>query len=591
MKRGRGHSRLCGRRWRGLPDRSRLFAWCAAAIAWVLPAAGGPGRASLTDAANAITELDTRGALEILKALESDAPAVAFERARLSVYLGDCDTASATLGTLQDTPEVRQLAELSKSCAGAVAASVVVEDARAGLWIRLQDDGDRVLVPFITDVAVKARSVVERDFGVVLPRPLRIDLVRDLFSLAAVSGLPVTAAETTGTVAVARWGRVTMLSPRAAPRGYPWEDTLAHEITHLALSRATRDQAPLWLQEGLAKREETRWRAERPFDHEPSPDDVARHALDTGTSVGISQLGPSIAMLPTPYAASVAFAEVTSFIEYWLAKNGRGALHLLLLDLKELGEADAALRSVSGYDLASWERLWHAHLAELPAPEGPGNAIEAIRSDFRGGPRLAEDDPRMLARAVRLGELLYGRGAVGHAAQRFETALAVDKSSPSLRWRAGRALIGDGRPEQARSLFERLEDVGSGHAGWFALRGRFLRAEGQAAESERAFALGIALNPFLEDAACEGTLRVPGQSARRGEPPPRLALRSARCRHHRPQVPGERFARRQEKCRKTDRMARGPRHTRHNASWKRKNATVLARAELACSVPAAAGRA
>jgi hypothetical protein len=131
--------------------------------------------------------------------------------------------------------------------------------------------------------------------------PLRIDLVRDLFSLSAVSGLPVAAAETTGTVAVARWGRVTMITPRATSLGYPWEDTLAHEITHLALSRATRDNAPLWLQEGIAKREETRWRPERPFDDAYDHDHVARTALAAGRCRR-RQARPPIAMLPTPEA-------------------------------------------------------------------------------------------------------------------------------------------------------------------------------------------------------------------------------------------------------------------------------------------------
>jgi hypothetical protein len=43
----------------------------------------------------------------------------------------------------------------------------------------------------LTDVAVRARAALEKDLGVEMPRPLRIDLVRDLFSLSAVSGLPV----------------------------------------------------------------------------------------------------------------------------------------------------------------------------------------------------------------------------------------------------------------------------------------------------------------------------------------------------------------------------------------------------------------
>ena len=47
--------------------------------------------------------------------------------------------------------------------------------------------------------------------------------------------------------AIAKWGRVTMLSPRAMTHGYAWADTLAHELTHLSITRATRDRAPLWL--------------------------------------------------------------------------------------------------------------------------------------------------------------------------------------------------------------------------------------------------------------------------------------------------------------------------------------------------------
>ncbi|HEV8245595.1 MAG TPA: hypothetical protein VGP93_07495, partial [Polyangiaceae bacterium] len=220
-----------------------------------------PGNVTRT-VSEAITEIDLERARRLLDHAEADSPAIVFERARLAVYLGECDVAATLLEVPQflDSKEALQLAELAQSCARATVAGFVLEDEKRGIWLRMQDDADRVLAPFIFDVAARARAALERDLGVDLPRPLRIDLVRDLFSLAAISGLPVTAAETTGTLAVARWGRVNMLSPRATPLGYPWQDTLAHEITHLMLTRASRDQAPLWLQEGIAKREETRWR-------------------------------------------------------------------------------------------------------------------------------------------------------------------------------------------------------------------------------------------------------------------------------------------------------------------------------------------
>jgi hypothetical protein len=371
----------------------------------------------------------------------------------------------------------------------------VVEDQAAGLWIRLQDEADRVLVPFLTEVAVQAREQVRLDLGVELPRPLRIDLVRDLFTLSAISGLPVAAAENTGTVAVARWGRITMLSPRATQQGYPWEDTLAHEITHLALSRATRDRAPLWLQEGIAKRQETRWRKPRPFDQEPAPDAIAQRALLEGRSVGVDKLGPSIAMLPTPEAASIAFSEVTSFMEYWVRENGTPALHLLLLDLKGLGsdDASASLRSVTGYDLSQWIVRWQLWLRALPQPTASDDHEREVNAQARNE----------LPRRLRLGDLLFSRGQSSAAAQQLDLAVKGAPREGALRWRAARAHLAIQALNEAKTALGKDDEIRSLHGGYFALRGR-LDAEAKEPRAESRFRLGIAVDPLLEDVACEG---------------------------------------------------------------------------------------
>lgn len=480
---------------------------------------------SANDVADAITELDVAHARSLLASADVDSAALALERARLSIYMGDCDTAGATLATLTGVKDAAPLAALARNCARATAGSLVIEDAARGLWIRLQDDADRVLVPLLSEVAADARAAIERDLGVVMPRPLRIDLVRDHFSLSALSGLPLQAAETTGTVAVARWGRVNMISPRAASGGFPWEDTLAHEITHLAITRATRDMAPLWLQEGLAKRQEIRWRAPRPFDGEPSADAVARNALVTGQSVGIGKLGPSIAMLPSADAASIAFAEVSSFIDYWIAENGRAALRLLFTDLKGLGadNASAALASVSGYDLDAWVLRWHEHLLKHPAndPEAQsgtltatGAAESALERDLFGE-RSAPVDGRERARALRAGDLLLARGAPGLATERLRGAFAGSPNDPLVRWKIGRTLFADGQAAQAVPLFGAPAELDFAHPGWFALKGRSLAAGGDQAGADGSFALGLALDPYLEDAACEGNFALHDASGRR----------------------------------------------------------------------------
>ena len=209
------------------------------------------GSVTATDVADAITELGRGARPHSAGGCRRRFCAPALERAALPSTWAIATPPSATLATLTGVKEAAPLAALAKNCARATAGSLVVEDTARGLWIRLQDDADRALLPLLSEVAANARAAIERDLGVVMPRPLRIDLVRDHFSLSALSGLPLQAAETTGTVAVARWGRVNMISPRAAPGGFPWEDTLAHEITHLADSRGRRATAPVGSRKGL----------------------------------------------------------------------------------------------------------------------------------------------------------------------------------------------------------------------------------------------------------------------------------------------------------------------------------------------------
>lgn len=475
--------------------------------------------------ADAITELDVNQARKLLAATDDDSQAVAFLRARLAVYLGDCDSAAAILSAprFANTPEGVALGQVARGCAGVVAGSVLIQDKKKGVWLRLQDSADKVLAPYIIDIAARARTRIEHDLGVKLPRPLRIILVRDLFSLSAVSGLPVKAAETTGTVAVARWGRVNIISPRATPMGYPWEDTIAHEITHLALSRATRDHAPLWLQEGIAKREETRWRPPHPFDRTPDPDREARDALLSGHSVGITKLGSSIAMLPTPEAASIAFAEVTSFMGYWIDQNGVPGLHLLLLDLKGLGEgsADAAMRSVTGEPLAVWIRRWQDNLrhrsdlsAKRPAPHGE-------EPDENAG--------KDLVRRVRLGDLLFNRGHSAAAAKELSPAVPEAGKVAAVRWRAARALLGSGQPDAARKALGGISDVTMLNGPWFGIDGRMQRSAGHPHQAEQAFELGISADPLSEEAACEGVTAPRGPHQHAAAALPQSARRRALC--------------------------------------------------------------
>lgn len=445
----------------------------------------------------AIIRLDVEAADKLLRGLQG--PLAARARARLDVYRADCEGAlsrlsGAALESLEGAKELRSYAE---RCAGATVGAQVTEDKTREIWLRMQDSSDRVLAQLVMDTAAEARDAIEKDLGTKLPRPLRIDLVRDLFSLSAVTGLPLDAAETTGTVAVARYGRVTMLSPRAPRHGYPWQDTLAHEITHLIVSRASFDRAPLWLQEGVAKREEKRWRVVRAFDDRDRPDPVAAAALVSGRLRGVDRLGSSIALLPSADAARIAFAEVTSFVGYWMERSGKRALPALLEEIALLGDADRALRGISGLGLNDWQVLWHASLLN--------RSREADLKMYPDGPA----SPVSVARALRLSELLFHGGRYEASFERAAMELDRAPETAALRFGAARSADRLGLAKEERAVLGSIAEVSSPHGGHLALLSRESKSSGELGRQ----ALG--LDPFLLEVAC---MDAPRESASKAEP-------------------------------------------------------------------------
>ncbi|MGC4064216.1 MAG: hypothetical protein QM784_06145 [Polyangiaceae bacterium] len=344
-------------------------------------------------------------------------------------------------------------------------------------------------MPLLADVADRAAKAIELRLHTKFPRPIRIELVSDLLSLSYMTGLPLEAAETTGTIAIARWGKVTVLSPRATRDGFPWQDTLAHELAHLGVSRKSGDEAPLWLQEGIAKRLESRWRAPLPQDDPRSARRQVKTALREGRTVGIDRLGPSIAMLPSPELAATAYAEVEDFLAYFVEQSGERALELLLIELRSLGSSntDRALRGVSGYSLAEWMRKWQHGVREDTVEDADATA-----------------DARIDYRNLRLGMLLGERRHWAAAIKRLEGASATVARDPEANHRVALAQLMLGRLQAARATLALADERRHLDGTWLAMQGRVEELLGHRDAAESAFERSLSFAPTLERVACRG---------------------------------------------------------------------------------------
>jgi hypothetical protein len=440
--------------------------------------------------------LDTDAARKELEGADADDPDVAIERGRLAIYEENCDSALLALSS----PQVLQdelgagLADIARGCARVTASTVVERDDARSIVVRFQDEADRALMPLLVDTVVKARDMLTRDLHVDWPKPTRVTVVRDLLSLSAMTGLPYESARTTGTVAVAKWGRVTLLSPRASRHGFAWRDTLTHELTHLAVTRATADRAPLWLQEGVAKRQEVRWREPGPFDDRPSPDAVVVRGIELKLDIPLDKLGPSIAMLPSADAAMVAFAEVTSFVRYYATAAGEDALPKLFAELKARKSPDDALTAASGATLSAWDKKWRGYLGERPR--------ESLSALFGLG-----EDPKALLELrerSRLAELLIGRSHPVAALVELDRVKGnrIALEDPHYRYLRARSLEALSKPEDARAALDTPKAVQGSFAPWWAIRGRLLRPS-DAASADVSFFEAVSNDPYDPEASCE----------------------------------------------------------------------------------------
>ena len=448
---------------------------------------------------------DTAEAARLLEYTNRGSPAIATENARLRLYTGDCDRVAEAAASVPHDEETDHMLEVAEGCARVTAGVTVVTDAPSGVEVRFQDESDQAMFPLIVDTVVSSRAMLERELGADWPRPTRIVVVRDQLSLSAMTGLPYAAAKTTGTAAVAKWGKVTMISPRAMAFGFDWRDTLAHELTHLALTRLTIDRAPLWLQEGFAKRQQVRWREPNPFDARSNPELTVRDGIAKKLDLPLDKLGNSLATLPSAQQASVAYAEVESFCGFLVRETSIDTMRSFFSELRSVNTVDDALKKATSAPLGDWEKRWRAWLSRLPvlAPKPPvTQAVKGVRK-LNERMRLFELLERRGDRDAALVEL----GDIGQA--------PFDPRAATLR---GRGLEAAGKADEAWSLAQ-PERLTGGSGPWWALRARLAstRDPGMSlAASERA----VSEDPFGFEAACQ---------ARPFTEAPQVLLRPALC--------------------------------------------------------------
>ncbi len=321
---------------------------------------------------------------------------------------------------------------------------------------------DEVLVPYVLGALEAQRRALEEDLGWAAPGKVTIEFVNDSRELARLSTLTEEEIKTSGTIALCKFNKLMVVSPKALVKGYDWLDTAAHEYTHYVVTARTRNNTPIWLHEGLAKYSESRWRGSGGELSALSAGQL-RRALEKNQLVTFEQMHPSMAKLPSQEAAALAFAEVTVAVEYLQSKGGRPLMNRIL-DLVAQGTgAEKAVAQALGVSFEGFLADWKRYMAARPLPGGGDGTVEKLR--FKGDPRHGGTHsewaaiPDQKARGfARLGEIFRERGRWSAARIEYAKAMArVGEGIPVLSDKFALAAMMSGRDELAQSaLLEAL---------------------------------------------------------------------------------------------------------------------------------------
>ena len=369
---------------------------------------------------------------EKLLAARPEDPLVTALVGTVKMYLGDYKGAVVDLREARNAgvPEIL-LAEAQAAEAARVATDGYAEKVTEHFIIRYRPGKDEILIPFATETLDKAYEQIGDLLGWKPKSRVIVEFYPAASTLAKVSSLTDDDIRNSGTIALCKWNRLMVTTPRGVMFGYAWRDTLAHELTHLLIGGASKNTVPIWLHEGIAKFAETAWRGEPGLGMSEEQQKRLRAAAEQNKLIPFEKMHPSMAKLPTQEQSSLAFAEVFTFIEYLVAKKGWAGIRGVMAELSKGASDKEAIRKVYGEPLKRLARRWMRTLKTRPIKR-TSQAGDKTRLVIKDSGDVPDDKLHGLSkqgrRYARAADLLYARGRVTAAQKELQKAYDATKS-------------------------------------------------------------------------------------------------------------------------------------------------------------------
>ena len=451
---------------------------------------------------------DARARLDPLLAADPQDPDLRFVNGRLAFFEGRYADAVQILDGLlaelgEGAPEAyRQMRDQVVATHDALKDFDEYQSPDGRFLIRYKGR-DKLLIPYAMEVLRGADKALSEDFAYRPKGRIVVEIYPEVRYLAAVSPLSEEDLETSGTIALCKYNRLMFTSPRGLVRGYGWRDTLSHEFVHYYVTKVSANTVPIWLHEGIAKFQESRWRLPPGQPLDPPQEDLLARSLKADQLVTFQQMHPSMAKLPSQQAASLAFAEVHTVIDHLHRGHGYDALNSLLSGLRSGDSMDHALKKTYGVDLDGLWVQWKLALRARGLREFPGLVQTSLKFK-KPGDEDKEDEPdygsieeKKVRDFAHLGELLRARGRHLAAFTEYRKAMALGgEGNPVIQNGAAASLLALERGVEVPPLLERVRSYYPTFLTTYLHLGEAQMQAAQDADAIAAFEEAVGINPF-----------------------------------------------------------------------------------------------
>lgn len=371
---------------------------------------------------------------------------------------------------------------------------------------------DEVIVDLAAEVLEAAHASLSADFGFAPTEVIRVELLTKPADLAGLSTLTEKDIETTGTIALCKYGKLMVVSPRATMLGYPWMDTLVHEYVHYVVSRVSADTVPVWLHEGLARFQQTRWRGGPEIAKlTPSDEYLLANGLKKSKLITFDEMHPSMAKLPSQEAAALAFAEVFTMVAFIHKKVGYEGIRAAIAAQKQGASAKRAVADALGTNWIGVEKDWKAYLRglDLKANKALSGRAGSRRIRFdKGGEDsdnvgIEEVASEKAKKHTRLGGMLRARKMTAAAAVEYERALAAaGMPDPFVSGKLSRTYLELQRWDDAIKLAQPIVELDENDPFPMITLGLAYLATGAHGEARTVLEMALRINPFDPSVRC-----------------------------------------------------------------------------------------